>query len=164
MRHLLFILILLFALFPVHTCGQEALPVGMPETAASDALAASYGLAARKEKPAYKQTVYWKRYKALKITGWSSLAVGIPAIGIGFLGGYVDDSPSKWSDVKPGWKALFYSGIGLTVISFPLLATASVCKRKAYNVSLGADCIVTPVMVGGERKEVQPALALRLHF
>lgn len=80
MRHLLFILILLLALFPVHTCGQEALPVGMPETAASDVLAASYGLAARKEKPAYKQTVYWKRYKALKITGWSSLAVGIPAI------------------------------------------------------------------------------------
>lgn len=37
----------------------------------------------------------FKRYNALKLAGWSSFAMGIPAIAIGYLGGYVDDSPSK---------------------------------------------------------------------
>lgn len=95
MKYLLIILLLALLLPAAHACGQEIPSVDRSGMDVPYEPAAAYGRTARREKPAYKQTVYWKRYNALKLAGWSSFAMGIPAIAIGYLGGYVDDSPSK---------------------------------------------------------------------
>jgi len=153
-------LLTFIVLLSVSAYGQE------PSSVYADAMMSlplAYDLTEREVKPAYKDSLYWKRYKAQRALGWTSLGLGISTVGIGFFGGYIDDLPSRWSDVKPGWKTLFYSGICLTAVSIPLFVFSHRNKREVRSFSMGADCITTPAITGGSRNS-QPALAFRFCF
>lgn len=162
MKYLLITLLLILLLPAAHACGQEIPSVDRSGTDVPYEPAAAYGRTARKEKPAYKQTVYWGRYKALKATGWTAFSLGIAATVVGVFGGAIEEYASGKDPAV--WDAISYTGLGLVAASIPTLIVAYANKNKAYRVSLGADCIATPVVVGSNRREVQPALALRFNF
>ena len=86
----------------------------------------------------YKQTKDWKTYKALNVTGWCVLGVGVPMTLCGsFLLAYhaqmEEGDPWIWSIV------LTAAGGALTLSSIPLLITANHYKKKAKLNNLSLD-------------------------
>lgn len=76
MKHLLITLLLILLLPAAHACGQEISSVDRSGTDVPYELAATYRKTARKEKPAYKKTVYWKRHITQNVLGAVSLVAG----------------------------------------------------------------------------------------
>lgn len=149
--------ILIIISFSIKMYGQESLLAYTEVNKAHPICSTS-----NKEKPAYKQTVYWGKYKVLKAAGWTSFSFGIAATTVGIFGGAIEEGATG---EKPAvWDVIGYTGLGLFAASIPTLIVAYANKNKAYRVSLGADCITAPVVVGSNRKVVQPALALRFNF
>lgn len=109
-----------------------------------------------------KQSIHWKKYKKLKALAWTSAAIGVPALGLGYFGGIIDGLPEYWSKVKPGWQVMFYTGLCLTIASVPLFVYAHKYKMKALMVSVGSQSILTPLP--GGTMQSRPALAVRIHF
>lgn len=161
MRHIL----LLLTILSVGTIyGQDILPA--VQVTESDS---NYGVASmnvyssnetfwKRKKPAYKKTVYWKRHITQNVLGAVSLVAGaglwFPSIGASVAAGECDKLTT----------AGIIGGGCFVLASIPLFISAHHNKVKAHRVSLGADYITAPVAIGGNRREVQPALTLRFNF
>ena len=166
MRHLLIIL-LLPVLLPAHTYGQERQSVDIDETVMSYESTASYRMAARKEKNAYKQSAYWRKYKRLKISGWSMFSIGTAAIITGVLGESIDEGTnSNWSPNNGrAWKGVIYSGVAIAASSVPLLTFAYTNRHKAKKraaFSLTTSNLLVDLPTG--RKQTQPTLGININF
>lgn len=132
MRHLLIIL-LLPVLLPAHTCGQERQSVDIDKTVMSYESTTSYRMAARKEKTAYKQTLYWEKHRKLKKYAFSALGLGVCGTIIGWIGeaGNNAHTNSNWKEDGKAWDVVLGIGIGLTISSIPLFVVSHKNKRKA---------------------------------
>lgn len=174
MRQLM-ILLGVLVLLPIQICGQEISSVGMAETAVpagmlafSDGIAfsdgvASYSLPAGEEQPAYKQTVYWKRYKVLKATGWTAFSLGFATTLVGVFGGAIEETLSGKEPAV--WDALGYTGLGLVVASVPMLTFGYKNKQKAKKevaFSLAASQLSVDLPSGG--KQCRPAVGISVNF
>ena len=158
-----FLFILLTALSFGTLYGQEAMPADLtgglsgyvPETSL---YSSGFSLFKKREKPAYKKTVYWKRHITQNVLGAFSLLVGAgllyPSIGVTALTG---------EENKLVTTGIVFGGL-FTLASIPLFISAHHNKVKAHRVSLGADYIVTPSIGGGSRKDMQPALGISISF
>ena len=149
MKKFLFILLTVFSFGTLY--GQEAMPADLmgglsgyvPETSL---YSSGFSLFKKREKPAYKKTVYWKRHITQNVLGGVSILVGagllFPSIASSVVCGEVEKLEKAGISVG-----------GLFVLaSIPLFISAHHNKGKAPRVSLGADYIVTP-SIGGRQPE-----------
>lgn len=118
-------------------------------------------------KKLYKQTVYWKRYRIYKATGWSMLGVGLAgAVGCTFgaiIDGYTNAN-YKASNERT-WSILIGTGLGLAVCSIPVLTLAYKNKanaKKSVRLSTGCSSICVEMPTGD--REVVPSLGVCLNF
>ena len=158
-----FLFILLTALSFGTLYGQEAMPAGLTGGLSGYVPAAEAGI--RKETTAfdYRQTPEWKRYKTLKICGWTALGVSMPMVMVGFLG----DLDNAYGDGKPNaiFDILVCTGVGLGVASIPLLTFAYINRHKAKKkaaLSLTASHVGTIGTDSG--RQSSPALGISISF
>jgi hypothetical protein len=110
---------------------------------------------------------YLRNAKTLKILGWTSLGLGIPTMGIGFLLGVSGVlSDSKGDGLTKSAGLIFASGAVLTLSSIPLFIVSHHYKTKGnklkvVSVSLGSQQVFIPQ---GNRfvSGVQPALSVKV--
>lgn len=115
----------------------------------------------------YEQTIYWKKYKRLKIYAFSTLGVGVCGIIIGWIGeaGNNAYTNSNWKDDGKAWDAVLGIGLGLTVSSIPLFIISHKNKKKAKSsmeFSLNRSMIRERAANG--TVIAQPALGFCLNF
>ena len=129
-----FLFILLTALSFGTLYGQEAMPADLMGGLSGYVPAAEAGI--RKETTAfdYRQTPEWKRYKTLKICGWTALGVSMP-----MMTGAIFGSSFGGDDFI--FRALWYTGVGMTIAGIPTLTFAYLnrhdAKREASFSSTG---------------------------
>lgn len=115
-------------------------------------------------KKAYKQTPYWKKYKVLKVCGWSAFGLGIGGAATTLLvalGSYPNGNSNKDLDLKP----VLYTSIGLAFSSIPLFILSQKNRMKAeraVELSLNTSHICMSLPNG--RQQVNPALGLCIKF
>lgn len=134
------ILLFLLTAFSVSTIyGQETLhvdqgvpPVDIVGVAVPYEPVTSYGMATRKEKPAYEQTVYWEKHKKLKKYAFSTLGLGVCGTIVGWIGGAGNNAHtnSNWKNDGKAWDVVLGIGIGLTISSIPLFAISHKNKKR----------------------------------
>ena len=142
MKKFLFILLTVFSFGTLY--GQEAMPADLmgglsgyvPETSL---YSSGFSLFKKREKPAYKKTVYWKRHITQNVLGGVSLLAGSTL----FLSNCIAILEWDW-DCNKGEAVRLIAGGSLILASVPLFIAAHHNKGKAPRVSLGADYIVTP--------------------
>lgn len=108
-----------------------------------------------------KNSNEWKTYKILKITGLSSLGIGIPITFYGIIG--LGLSLNDGGDGTP-FTAIIATGGTLMLSSIPLLIIANHYKKKALmnNLALGLINLETPNHMGN--LNFTPAISLALKF
>lgn len=115
----------------------------------------------------YKDTKYWRRYKALRTAGWTCLGCGA-----GFLvGGYFLVFAAFVSTNSFACKALaltgglmFFSSPVLIVASIPLLATAYSNRHKAKKLKLNVGVSQMPSITAAPMAMKTPAVSFSLDF
>lgn len=116
----------------------------------------------------YKETKYWRRYKALRTAGWVCFGCGA-----GFLvGGYAlifAAFISSNSSVAAGALGItgglmFFSSPLLIVASVPLLATAYYNRHKAKKLNFNIGVSQIPSMTASPLAMKTPAVSFSLEF
>ncbi len=111
----------------------------------------------------YKSTPEWHTYKVLRACGWTSLGVGVTAMGAGVFLGLAIASIEGGKKAWPG-AVVFSSGAVLTAASIPLLVTAYRYRSKAQKsyISIGATRLTAPDL--SPTYASTPALSLSITF
>ena len=114
-------------------------------------------------KDAYKHTPEWGKYKALRAVGWTSFGVGVTATLVGgYL--YLFVANTHGSDSSRPLLIPFYTGLGLTAASVPILVSAYHYRNKAKKIgmNMGMTRLSTPSV--GQNMSYAPAMSLILTF
>jgi len=108
---------------------------------------------------------YLRTAKTLKIAGWTSLVVGIPAMWFGFGISYAENSEGP-NTTNIG-ALVFASGAALTLSSIPLFIVSHHYKKKGNELkktatlSLGSQQVFVP-QGNGFTSRVQPVLSVKI--
>lgn len=114
-------------------------------------------------KDAYKNTPEWGKYKALRAVGWTTFGVGVTATGVGgFL--YLALSSINGSEKAQPGAIVFFSGLGLTAASIPILVSAYHYRNKAKKIdmSMSVTQISTPTI--NQNLSYTPAMNFTITF
>lgn len=81
----------------------------------------------------YEQTIYWKKYKKLKIYAFTTVGLGLCGTIVGLIGAVGNNAytNSNWKDDGRAWDAVLGISIGLTISSIPLFVISHKNKKKA---------------------------------
>ncbi|WP_106831300.1 hypothetical protein [Parabacteroides pacaensis] len=167
MRITIFFLIIFFS---ANIYGQRAFPADLPgyygqeatDKTAVDGWHPSTGVDF-KPSQFYKHSPYWKKHKVCRALGWTSLGVGIPAIGVGLVYGVASvesTNPDKDSKIAA---TILITGVSLTFASIPLFVIGHRNKKKALSLSFGGQSLATPSQNGCTTRN-QPAFMVRVGF
>lgn len=154
MRHIIFILFLLFTI--------------LSKAQSRDILLTSISCQANKtftmnlSKDTYQSNMYWKRHKALKITGYSALGVGGTMMTVGFLFNIIKNYDNNEGQHPQGYKIVGFVGVGITAASVPLLTFSYINKKKAKQISVNMESMKVSSPKG--TMQTTPSLSFRIHF
>ena len=112
---------------------------------------------------AYKNTPEWGKYKALSTVGWTTFGVGMTATCVGgYL--YLILSNINGSDKAQPGAIVFFSGLGLTAASVPVLVSAYHYRNKAKKIglSMGIAQLSTPSL--RQNMSYTPAMNFTITF
>jgi len=112
-----------------------------------------------------RQNRYWRRHKTFKTCAWTSLGVGVAAMGVGFVGAVACAMDDSNSDGRP-FGICFYSGAAMSFGSIPLFVQAYRNKYKSYSAALDVTLNATSIPAMSQRGFAynQPAMGLSLNF
>lgn len=90
----------------------------------------------------YKDTPEWRHYKTFRACAWTSLGIGVTAMGVGI---FVDMALSSIHGPAkgPAGVIVFCSGLGLTAVSVPLFIAARHNKKRAHEITLSMSTITS---------------------
>lgn len=160
----------LLAFFSANAYGQEALSIDLTnycgQVATDTTAIGMWHISSEvkyKSSDFYKHSPYWKKHKVCKALGWTSLGVGIPAIGLGLVYGIASvesTNPDKDSKIAA---TILITGVSLTFASIPLFVIGHRYKKKALLLSFGGQSLITPSQNGWATRN-QPAFMVRIGF
>ena len=80
----------------------------------------------------YEQTIYWKKYKKLKIYAFTTVGLGLCGTIVGLIGDVGNNAYTNinWKDDGKAWDVVLGIGIGLTVSSIPLFVISHKNKKR----------------------------------
>ena len=108
---------------------------------------------------AYKNTPEWGKYKALRTVGWTTFGVGMTAT---CVGGYLYLLLANLSGNGEAGAIVFFSGLGVTAASVPILISAYHyrCKAKKIGLSMGVTQLSAPTF--GQNLYYTPAISFAI--
>ena len=103
------------------------------------------------DKDWYKKTQQWRRYLIYRSVGWSFLGVGIPLTVGSFFGAIM----MAWGNDGVGSRILLgtsFLGLGMTVVSIPLITLAYISRYKAKHMKLdiGMSHLSVPTLIAAK--------------
>ena len=107
----------------------------------------------------YKNTPEWGKYKALRTVGWTTFGVGMTAT---CVGGYLYLLLANLSGNGEAGAIEFFSGLGVTAASVPILISAYHYRSKAKKIglSMGVTQLSTPTF--GQNLSYTPAISFAI--
>lgn len=110
---------------------------------------------------AYKNTPEWGKYEALRTVGWTTFGVGMTAT---CVGGYLYLLLANLSGNGEAGAIVFFSGLGVTAASVPILISAYHYRSKAKKIGLSMGVTQLSAPTFDQNLSYTPAMNFTITF